>query len=194
MARGPRFQMSRSTRGSAARKIFDMKHIFSKLAVIVLATSGATAFAATATGTFQVKIIVNKACTVVTPGADIDFGAVDANVPPQQGASNISVTCSKRTPYFVGLTPSNGNTTGAGIMTAASPVVAPDNTVAYQLRQATGFSAAVWGNTATTTAAGNGVSGQGNGAAQLIPVFATVPSANSVPGTYSDTVTVTVNY
>ena len=173
-----------------------MKNVFSKLAVIVLATSGVTAFAATATNTFEVKLTVRAACSVGAAGsiAAVDFGTEDASATNLQGSTSLNVTCSKKTPYFIGLTPSNNSTTGAGIMTAASPVVAPDNTVAYQLRQATGTSAAVWGNTATSTAVGNGVGGTGNGAAQSVPVFATVPSANSTPGAYLDTVTVTVNY
>ena len=189
MARGPRFQMTRSTRGSAARKIFDMKHIFSKLAVIVLATSGVAAFAAPnpATATFQVKITVQKSCSVTAGSAsDINFGTHDASAIDLQATNNISVTCSKRTPYTIALVPSNANTAGAGVMT--SLVITPVDTVNYQLRQATGLTATVWGSVVGT----NTVAGMGTGAAVSTPVFATVPSANSAPADYVDTVTINV--
>ena len=71
-----------------------------------------------------------------------------------------------------------------------SLVIAPPDTVGYQLRQATGMSAAVWGNTVGT----NTVSGTGTGLPISTPVFATVPSANSAPAAYADTVTINVAY
>ncbi|MBU6503769.1 MAG: spore coat protein U domain-containing protein, partial [Burkholderiales bacterium] len=52
----------------------------------------------------------------------------------------------------------------------------------------------VWGNTASSASVGNGVAGTGTGSAQSIPVYAKAPSANYTPDSYSDTVTVNVNY
>ncbi len=166
------------------------------LAAAMFAVGGfvITAQAATspASATFQVKMTILASCAV-TAGttSDIqigDIGGVDANSGSNTGTSNISVQCSNGTPYNVGLTPSNSNTTGAGTMTGTTG----DN-VPYQLHSvsATG---AVWGNTATSSAVGNGVHGTGNGAAQSIPVFAVAPSANFKPGVYSDIVTVDVNF
>jgi spore coat protein U-like protein len=147
--------------------------------------------AANTSSTFQVLITVAKACSVTAGNAsNIDFGTVNSSATGLVASSNISVTCSKTTPYNVGLMPSNTSTTGAGVMSAP-----PGNsdTVAYQLRSvsATG---PIWGNTATPTSVGNGVAGTGTGAAQVIPVFATVANANVTPGSYADTVTVQVNY
>ena len=162
------------------------------LASILAITATSAAMAATSGGSFQVLITVAKACSVTAGNAsNINFGTVDSSVTGLVASSNISVTCSKTTPYNVGLMPSNTNTVGAGVM--KSPVLANTDTVAYQLRSvsATG---PVWGNTATPTAVGNGVAGTGTGVAQVIPVFATVANANVTPDSYSDTVTVTVNY
>ncbi|AGU49163.1 spore coat U domain-containing protein [Variovorax paradoxus B4] len=156
----------------------------------VTATSAVLAATSPATATFQVLITVNKACSVVAGTAsNIDFGAVDSSATSLSASSNISVTCSKTTPYNVGLLPSNSDTTGAGEMSPASGT----DRVAYQLRSvsATG---PVWGSTATATDVGNGVAGTGTGVAQTIPVFATVADANVTPGAYADTVTVQVNY
>ena len=158
-------------------------------ATLAVTTSAVLAATSPATATFQVLITVNKACSVIAGTAsNIDFGAVDSSTTGLSASSNISVTCSKSTPYNVGLLPSNNSTTGGGVMSNTGP-----DTVAYQLRSvsATG---PVWGSTATATAVGNGVAGTGTGAAQTIPVFATVASANVTPGAYADTVTVQVNY
>jgi len=167
------------------------------LAAALLAFGGAalTAQAATtspATATFQVKMKILASCDVTAGTAsDIRIGAaggVDANSGSNSGSNDIHVQCSNGTPYFVGLAPSNSNTAGLGAMTGTTG----DN-VPYQLHSvsATG---PVWGNTATSTAVGNGVAGTGDGTSQSIPVYAVAPSANFKPGDYSDIVTVNVNF
>jgi spore coat protein U-like protein len=169
-----------------------MKNSSLLLASVLAITAGA-AMAANTSSTFLVQITVAKACSVTAGNAsNIDFGTVNSSATGLVASSNISVTCSKTTPYNVGLMPSNTSTTGAGVMKSVAPATNSD-TVAYQLRSvsATG---PVWGSTATPTAVGNGVAGTGTGAAQTIPVFATVANANVTPDSYSDTVTVTVNY
>lgn len=98
---------------------------------------------------------------------------------------------SDQTPYYIGLAPSNSASTGAGAMHGTG---GNTDTVPYQLSSTAGPSGTVWGNTATTTTVGNGVSGTGTGANQSISVYATVPSANYTPDSYTDTVTVNVNY
>lgn len=172
----------------------------SRLLLAVAGIAAANAFAAPnpATATFNVKMTVVKACSVVAGSAsDIDFGSQDASATNLAAQNNISVTCSKGTAYTIGLTPSNNSTTGAGQMAAqnAGSVTGNTDTVGYQLRSASGATGAVWGNTNTSgTVVGNGVSGTGNGAAQSHTVYGTVASANVRPDAYKDTVTVTVRY
>lgn len=161
------------------------------LAAVLAIVASSAAVAAQNTATFQVLITVTKACSVIAGTAsNIDFGSVASSATSLSASNNISVTCSKSTPYNIGLVPSNLDTGGAGKM---SPVVAGPDTIAYQLRSvsATG---PIWGNTATPIAVGNGVAGTGTGLAQSIPVWATVANANVTPGAYVDTVTVQVNY
>ncbi len=173
-----------------------------KILLIAVAASlaSAAAFAATnpATATFDVKLTVLKACSVLAGAtSDIDFGSQDSTATNLQNSNTISVTCSKKTPYTIGLAPSNSNTAGAGVMAAqnVAPVTGNTDTVAYQLRSAAGPTGTVWGNTNTDgTTVGNGISGTGNGAAQSHTVYATVPSVNVTPDAYKDTVTVTVRY
>lgn len=150
--------------------------------------------AAVANGTFQVLMTIQKSCTV-TAGASssINLGSVDASATNTSGNNTISVNCSKTTPYFIGLEPSNNNTLGAGIMSSVVNSATNTDKVPYQLNQ-TSATGPVWGNTATTTAVGNGVEGTGNGTAQTYTVYATAASANFTPDNYADTVTVNVNY
>jgi len=153
------------------------------------------AHAAIESGTFDVRMTVLKSCTVTAgSSSDIDLGSVDATAIDTSNSNTISVNCSKTTPYFIGLMPSaanGGNANGAGSM--ASATAGNTDTIPYQLHQdsATG---AIWGNTATTTDAGNGVEGIGSGLAQSFTVYAVAPSANFTPDSYLDTVTVNVNY
>ncbi|RYF32500.1 MAG: SCPU domain-containing protein [Comamonadaceae bacterium] len=161
-------------------------------ASLLAAAFAGNAAAATATANFQVLIKVQKACSV-TAGAssNIDFGTVDSSATGLTGGSSISVTCSRKTPYSVGLLPSNNNTSGAGSMAAlnVAPVTGNTDAVPYQLRSAS-TAGNVWGS----TVANGAVAGIGNGVAQLIPVFATAPGANVTPDSYADTVTVQVTY
>lgn len=139
---------------------------------------------------FTVSATVAKQCTV-TANSNLNLGSVPPTSTNVTGSNSLAVTCSNATPYYIGLAPSNGNANGAGTMKGA-----PGNTdvVPYQLRSTPGWGGTVWGNTATTTAVGNGVAGTGNGSAQALTVYATAPSADFAPDTYSDTVTVNVNY
>ena len=164
---------------------------FFGVAALALLCSSA-AHAETATSTFDVTLDIDATCSVAAgTGSDIDVGTEDSDATDLSGSSTFSVNCSKTVPYFIGLAPSNGATDGAGVM---SPAGSSADTVPYQLRQASGASGTIWGDTATTTAVGNGVAGTGSGADQDHTVYVTVPSANYAPDSYSDTVTITVNY
>lgn len=179
------------------------------LLVAALLATGAistSAMAATnpATGQFNVTLTINKNCTVTvaTTTNDIAFGSQDANPTANlQGTQTaaMKVNCSKGTAFAINLTPqSTTSTTGAGTMSGT--ISGNTDKVPYQLRQATGQSAAVWGNTGTVTGgvatAGNAMTGTGTGMANALsfPVYATVASTDFTPDTYKDTVNVSVVY
>lgn len=153
--------------------------------------------AVTATGTFQVLITILKSCAVSAgAGSNLNLGSVNAGAVNTSGSSTISVTCSKTTPYFIGLAPStaNGGTnTGSGSMSSVVNSSTNTDKVPYQLNQ-TSATGPVWGNTATSTTVGNGVAGTGTGLPQSYTVYATAPGSNFTPDNYADTVTVNVNY
>jgi len=157
-------------------------------AVVACGTFGATsAHAGTATDAFDVSVTITAACSVTAGSAsDIDLGSHASTATDLGNSSDITVKCSNTVPYRVNLAPSNGASTGAGEL---DPAGSSPDAVPYQLRSAAGTSGTVWGNTST-----NGVTGTGSGADQTLTVYATAASANYAPDTYSDTVTVTVNY
>lgn len=167
------------------------KKFLARLALIVVGSYAMTAGATTATSTFNVKLTVNGTCQIKTVPADIVLTAIVAGGAVTAGSTTINVNCSKGTAFNIGLQPSNNDTTGKGAMTAAGV------SIPYQLRQTTA-AGAIWGNTATASAVGNGLSGTGTGMTTVVPftAFATVLTTDTdvVPGAYTDLVTVNVNY
>lgn len=141
--------------------------------------------------TLKVKAKLGNACTV-SAGPSLNFGSaggVAAGTLAIKGSDIIAVTCPNKTPYNVGLLPSNGDAGGIGVMKGAGT-----DTVQYQLYQDAAFSR-VWGNTATRTSAGNGRHGIGNGTAQSLTVYAqTISSTDVTPDRYMDIVQINVNY
>ena len=137
----------------------------------------------TASPTITVRANVVKYCEV--SATDIDFGTVgllNANV---DASGTIRVRCTNGTPYTIGL---NGGLSGA---------TAPD-----QRRMTSGANSVRYGiyrNSARTLGWGdqptNSVSGTGTGNSQTYTTYGRVfPQSTPPPGTYTDTIVVTVTY
>lgn len=139
---------------------------------------------------FIVSATASAQCTVAAGISPINLGTVAPTATNISGNTSISIACSNTTPYYIGLLPSNGNTTGAGVMSGTG---GNTDKVPYQLYSDAGLTTK-WGNTATATSVGNGVKGTGTGSAQSTTVYARAASADFSADTYTDTVTVTVNY
>lgn len=117
---------------------------------------------------------------------DLSFGARDnlaAAVPSQ---TTLSITCPNGTPWQVGL--NNGqNFTGTTRRMRHSTANA---WISYGLFQNTARTTA-WGNTIGT----NTLGGTGNGSTQTLTIYGQTPAQPvSAPGTYQDTITVTLTY
>lgn len=166
-------------------------HRITKASLLLLAVFPATAFADTVTGSFNVTLEITSTCIVGGTTADLAFGSHPASDTNLSSSTVLQVVCANGTPYNIGLLPSNNSDTGAGEMAGTG---GNTDTVPYQLRQGPALIADVWGNTATPTDVGNGVAGTGTGAFTNYTVYATVPSANFTPDSYSDVVTVNVNF
>ncbi|WP_182407628.1 spore coat U domain-containing protein [Psychrobacter sp. GP33] len=136
---------------------------------------------------FKVKATVISSC-VINAAPDIKLGNNIAGTTDITGNNNIAITCTKDMPYYIGLTPSNKNTNGAGVMSSTGSL----DTISYQLRSKPGMTKNPWGN--MTTNNGNAISDDGSGELESYIVYVTVPNTDVKPATYSDIVTVTVYY
>jgi len=155
------------------------------IAVLFLIDAGKVAYAATTTSTFAVQMTVTATCTV-NSATTLNFGTQGVLSTNVDQTSTIQVTCTNTTPYNIGLNAG----TGTGATVATRKMTSGANTVNYTL----------YSNSGRTTVCGNTVgtytqAATGNGSAQSYTVYGRVPSqAAPAPGTYSDTITVTVTY
>lgn len=141
--------------------------------------------AATVTSNFASQITLVASCSI-NSAATLDFGTqgvLSANV---DQTSTIAVQCTPTTPYNIGLDAG----TGSGATVATRKMTSGGNTVSYTLYSDSGRTT-VWGNTVGTDT----VAATGNGAGQNYTVYGRVAAqATPAPGSYSDTITVTVTY
>jgi spore coat protein U-like protein len=146
------------------------------LGFLALLTS-TPASAATATTTFAVTATVQATCSVSATA--MGFGTYDAVV--ATSTSTVTVTCTNTTPYSVGL--DKGQASGA--TTSNRSMMASSVLLGYGLFSDSGHTA----NFVTT----GGINGTGT--AQPITIYGQIPAGEYVtPGSYSDTITVTVTY
>ncbi|WP_201551873.1 Csu type fimbrial protein [Psychrobacter fjordensis] len=140
---------------------------------------------------FKVQATVINECKINTT-SDIILGSRPASATSFIGSNNraIDMTCTSGALYNIGLAPSNGDVVGRGVMIDTG---SKNYQLPYQLLS--NSSGRTWGNNGSTYATlTNGVTGEGNGTAQLHTVYVTVPNSDVKPASYSDTVTVHVNY
>ena len=150
-------------------------------ALLAASAIGTTAAATVATGNFTVSLKINSTCSVTTNAAsNITLAAVNAGATTAALPGTFKVNCSNKTPFNVGLAPSNNSSTGIGALAGTAGNTA---TIAYALYQDAG-GATPWGNTATSSAKGNGESGTGAGmagaSAQTFTVYANATGSTDV--------------
>lgn len=157
------------------------------LAATAIAGLATPALAGTASASLGTSATIAASCTVTT--SPVAFGTVD----PLSGANTdstggISVTCTNGTAW----TAAGGAGSGTGATFANRLMGSGSNTLAYSLYTNSGRST-VWGDGTSSTAT---IGNTGTGTAQNITIFGRVPSGqtSAPPGSYSDTVAVTVSY
>lgn len=160
------------------------------LALLLALLLPAMASAGTASNSFQVTATVTSACTV--SGTTLNFGAsIDplATATPLDATSTLSVVCTNTTPYTVAL--NAGSNAGGASNFGARTMKSGSHTLGYQLYLDAGRSS-VWGD---GTASSSTSASTGTGSTQTMTIYGRLPSlANVIPGSYTDTVTVTVSY
>ena len=142
-------------------------------------------YSATATTTLAVQVTITATCTINSASA-LNFGTQGILAANADQTSTIQVTCTNSTPYNIGLNAG----TGTGATVATRKLTNGAATVNYTLYSNSGRTT-VWGNTVGTDT----VAGTGNGSAQSYTVYGRIPAQTTpAPGTYTDTITVTVSY
>ena len=167
------------------------------LALAMLGLSASPASGAVS-GNFSVLANVASSCQIVGSIADLDFGSYDPlGGSAKTGQTAINVRCSLLLPYTVKLNAGqhSGNDFSARRMQNQS-----DEThyLSYNLYTLAGCGPAnLWGDgTATTTTVGGIGSGLLSGITPAShTVYGCMPAGQeALPGSYSDTVTVTITY
>lgn len=133
---------------------------------------------------FTVRADNSSSCTVSATTLDFgNRGVLDANI---DATNQVTVTCSSAVPYTVSL---NGGTAGASDPTQRKMSLGPTQ-ITYGIYRDAGRSQP-WGSTIGT----NTVAGTGTGSAQVLTGYGRVPPQTTpAPGTYTDTIVVTVTY
>lgn len=142
------------------------------------------AYAATATGSLDVKVSINETCSVTSPSSTtLDFGSQTLLNVAVDAQTNISVQCSTGTDYDVSL---DGGLNTSRQMRLGST----SNYVDYEL-----YTDAARTTAWPTTAGSAPYSNTGTGSAQNITVYGQIPvQTTPVGGSYVDTVAITVTY
>jgi spore coat protein U-like protein len=159
----------------------------------ILAASAALAFlavpsalAATATGSFNVQVVIQETCVVASPASTtLDFGTQTLLTANVDASTTIQVQCTSGTDYDVSL--DNGQNATRRMRLGATA-----NYVDYELYSDAGRTT-IW----PTTAGAAPYPYTANGAAQNITVYGriapqTTPPASATP--YTDVVAITVTY
>jgi spore coat protein U-like protein len=153
------------------------------LGAFAAVSSGSTVDAATVTATFTVTANVVTTCNVTAN--NLNFGNYSGVL--VTGTTTLGATCSTGTPYTLGL--DQGTAPGATVTTRAMSGPGTEH-LNFGLFQDAGHSIN-WGNTPGTDTQ----SGTGNGTSQSFTVFGQIPASQFIqPGTYSDTITVTLTF
>ncbi len=167
-----------------------LKIALTALTAATLSLAGLQAQAATVTANLGVTATVISSCVV--SGGTINFGsAIDPTVAavPLDASTTLTVQCTSTTPYSVAL--NAGVNAGGNSAFSARKIKNGLATLGYQL-YADALRTIVWGDGTNVSLASPGV---GTGSNQSLTVYGRLPSlTGAVPGTYTDTVTVTVTY
>lgn len=154
---------------------------------VALAAVSAAADAGQATGTFTVQAVINAACNV--SATTLNFGAYNpGSATALTGSSTVSVYCTSGSPYTAALNVGSGGGTFA-----TRTLTSGGSTLNFNLYRDAAY-AQIWGDGTASTYT---VAGTGSGllTANTITVYGQIPISQDKPiGTYTSTITVTVNY
>jgi len=135
-----------------------------------------------ATTHFTLNVTIQPSCTI--SANPLSFGNYTRAV--LNATTTLSVTCTDTTPYDVGL--NAGTATGATVTNRM--MTGPSGVLMQYFLYSNAARSTNWGNST-----GSWVAGTGTGGAQTLTVYGQIPAnQKTISGTYTDTITATVNY
>ena len=160
--------------------------IYSLVIAVIVAELGVSAgMAATSTATMAVSATVQATCVIST--TPMAFGTYTGTV--LASTATVTVTCSNTTPYTIGLNAGTGTAPTATVTTRH--MTGSSASLNYVLTQDAAH-ATNWGNTPGTDTP---ASANGTGSAVVATVYGQIAAGQYVaPGSYTDTITATVNF
>ncbi|WP_194459456.1 spore coat U domain-containing protein [Bradyrhizobium sp. CCBAU 53421] len=185
----------RDDRGPLLKRRIRQAARMAAVALFVAVASGyqTSAQAGTSTANLTVQITITASCTI--NAATLNFGSVSGTTLAttlQSGSTTVSVTCTNGSPYSIAMD------NGANVSGSQRRMANAGNFINYDLytdsAHTNPWTTATSSTTCTTT---NGCFlGTGNGSAQTINIYGTVPATGTAPstGTYTDTVVMTITY
>lgn len=154
-------------------------------ALLLLAANNVSA--GTSTSTFTASVTIAASCTV--SATNLAFGTyLASSATPLTGTSTVNVYCTSGTPYTLALNVGSGGGTFA-----ARDMASGANLMTYNLYTSAAHTD-IWGDGTASTSM---VAGTGAGVLTSSPntVYGNIPISQDLPpGTYTSTITVTVNY
>lgn len=157
-----------------------MKKFLAIATIFAVSLTAAAVFAATDTGTLEVRASVIGTCRVITPATDVDFGNYDPTdtLDNSSGAGDFSFRCTRGTSYGTYIVRNNQMANGAATETL-------DYELYTDMARTAVFPSSSVG-TPDTAATNSPIT---------IDVYGTIPALQDVPvDTFSETVTFTVEY
>jgi spore coat protein U-like protein len=145
--------------------------------------------------TFAVQLTIHAEC-VINSTSTLNFGSLgvlggSGGTANNDSTATVAVQCTDTTPFDIGLdagTTTGGSTTTRKLLNQAQGSTA---TVNYTLWQDAGHTTTNWGNQVGTDT----MSLTGDGTSHTYTVYGRIPpQMTPAPGTYADTITVTVTY
>jgi spore coat protein U-like protein len=162
------------------------KRAFVFVSLLSWGIGASVASAATATGSFNVRVTIATTCQVDS-ATDLDFGTagvLNANI---DQTSTITVRCTNTTPYTIAL---DKGVNGSSVSTRQMKGGPTNELINYSLYSNPGRTTN-WGETVGVDT----VAGTGNGTGQAFTVYGRIPPQTTpTPGTYTDTINITINY
>lgn len=151
-------------------------------------TLGCDAIPATTTFSFLSSTRITSSCSI--SANDLSFGTVNLLASNVDATTTIGLNCTANEPWTVRL--NGGTVTGNVAARRMGLGGSAPGAVDYQLRH-TGANGPLWGDGTGGTST---LTGTGTGASQNITLYGRVPGGQPAPavGTYSDTVTATVEF